>query len=170
MPWDPMVLGHQHTKCWLHVDMSFFQVSLVTMISDYLLMTGGFLKTYMSLKIWELFNFQNCIKLVSFIVWVRYFPWKFQRYPFKFHTKCLIRTFKGVQFVEKWRFYRSLMYELISILIRPPDVIPNGWRDLKKSSHTSRTDRRMTFYKPQYSEKWPVNPSSNAMGINHLFN
>ena len=69
---------------------------------------------------WECYvlNFQNCIQIISFNVWVRYF----QRVPLKFHTKYLTHTLKDVKFVKKWRFKSTHVYKLVNILKCPLDT------------------------------------------------
>ena len=57
---------------------------------------GGHFKNAYELVNRELLNFQHCIKIISFSVWVRYFVWNFKGYPLKFHTKYPTHALKDV--------------------------------------------------------------------------
>ena len=63
--------------------------------------------------------FSTLFKTVSCNVWARYFCVEFHIYPLIFPTEYLAHTLKDIQFIERWQFKNSRIYEPVSVLRRP---------------------------------------------------
>ena len=93
--------------------------------------SGGFKNTYELLNLGAL-KLSPLIKIHIFQCMGKIFCVEFQKYPLKFHTKCLTHTLKDMILIHCWNSRSSWISELISVFEMPPRTLYTFWVVWKK--------------------------------------